>query len=371
VRPDRIVVGAGFAGAVMAERLAADRGERVLVVDRRPHVGGNAYDELDAAGILVHRYGPHIFHTNAERVVAYLSRFTAWRPYEHRVVARVGDRLLPFPINLDTINRLYGLALREDEVADWFAGRAEPVAQVRTSEDAVVSRVGRELYETFFRGYTRKQWGLDPSELDASVAARIPFRTNRDDRYFTDTFQAMPRDGYTAMFERMLDHPGIRLALGTDWRELPAAWRDLPTVFTGPVDEFFGRRFGPLPYRSLAFRFETLDRTWVQPVGTVNEPDETRVPYTRTTEFKHLTGQTHPRTTVVREYPRADGDPYYPIPRPENEARYERYRALADRTPDVTFVGRLATYRYYNMDQVVAQALATYKRLAGPRSAVA
>jgi UDP-galactopyranose mutase len=368
---DRIVVGAGFAGSVVAERLATVAGERVLVVDRRSHVGGNAYDEHDAAGILVHRYGPHIFHTNAPRVVEYLSRFTDWRPYEHRVLARVRDRLVPIPINLDTVNDLFGLCLREDELESWFAARAEPVDPVCTSEDAVVARVGRELYELFFRGYTRKQWGLDPSELDASVTSRIPVRTNRDDRYFTDTFQAMPREGYTAMFARILDQPTVEVALDTDYADLPLRLRRLPVVFSGPVDEFFGRRFGRLPYRSLEFRFETLDRPRLLPVGTVNEPHETAVPYTRTTEFKHLTGQVHPRTTIVREFPRADGDPYYPIPRPENEALYARYRTLAEATPNVTFVGRLATYRYYNMDQVVAQALMTAGKLLEARSAVA
>ena len=367
---DRIVVGAGFAGSVVAERMARTRGERVLLIDRRSHVGGNAYDEHDAAGILIHRYGPHIFHTNADRVVRYLSRFTEWRPYEHRVLASVRGQLVPIPINLDTVNRLFGLDLRSDELEAWFAERAEPRAVVRTSEDVVVSRVGRELYELFFRGYTRKQWALDPSQLDASVTSRIPVRTDRDDRYFTDAFQAMPREGYTAMFARMLDHPNITVALDTDYADLPAPLRARPLVFTGPVDEFFERRYGALPYRSLEFRFQTLDVPWALPTGTVNEPDE-RVPYTRTTEFKHLTGQSHPRTTIVREFPRAEGDPYYPIPRPENEALHARYRALAERQPNVAFVGRLATYRYYNMDQVVAQALTAARRLVEERSAVA
>jgi UDP-galactopyranose mutase len=362
-----LVVGAGFAGSVMAERIASEFDERVLVVDRRPHVGGNAYDERDAAGLLVHRYGPHIFHTNARRIAAYLSQFTRWRPYEHRVLARVRGRLVPIPINLDTISALYGLALGEDEMAAWLARRAEPRIRVRTSEDVVVSKVGQELYELFFRGYTRKQWGLDPSELDASVTARIPVRTNRDDRYFTDEFQAMPAQGYTAMFERMLDHPRIEVALETDWRAGRASVVADHVVYTGPIDEFFGRRFGPLAYRSLEFRFETLDRAFAQPVATVNEPDEA-IPYTRTTEMKHLTGDVSGRTTIVREFPRSDGDPYYPIPRPENEARYRRYLALAEATSGVTFVGRLATYRYYNMDQVVGQALAAFERLAAERS---
>ncbi len=363
---DVLVVGAGFAGAVCAERLAA-AGRRVLVVDRRPHIGGNAYDERDDAGILVHRYGPHIFHTNAESVFAYLSRFTAWRPYEHRVLASVDDMLVPMPINLDTINAIYGLHLEEDDVEPFLAALAEPVDQVRTSEEVVVSRVGRELYEKFFRGYTRKQWGLDPSELDASVAARIPVRTDRDDRYFTDRFQAMPANGYTAMFEAMLASPRITVLTGVDWRTIDGRVPYGEIVYTGPVDEFFEHRYDPLPYRSLAFEFETLDQEQVQPVGTVNYPNQHA--YTRQTEFKHLTGQTADRTTVVREYPRAEGDPYYPIPRPATKAQYERYRALADATDGVQFVGRLATYKYYNMDQVVAQALTLASRLVEEKPA--
>ena len=366
---DWLVVGAGFAGAVLAERLASERDERVLVIDRRPHVAGNAFDHLDAAGVLVHRYGPHIFHTNSDAVFAHLSRFTRWRPYEHRVLGEVDGLRVPIPINLDTVNTLYGLDLTEDELEAWFAARAEPVAEIRTSEDVVVSRIGRELYEKFFRGYTRKQWALDPSELDRAVTARVPVRSNRDDRYFTDTHQAMPADGYTAMFERMLDHPNITVRTSTDYADVlgRASFRRL--VWTGPVDEFFGHRFGRLPYRSLRFRHETLPQERFQPVGTVNFPQTEE--FTRVSEYKHLTGQVHPHTSVTYEYPTADGDPYYPIPRPENQALYKRYEALADATPDTWFVGRLATYRYLNMDQVVGQALATFARLdaALPRAA--
>jgi UDP-galactopyranose mutase len=363
---DFLVVGAGFAGSVLAERLAEGLRKRVLIVDRREHVGGNAYDHLDEAGVLVHRYGPHIFHTNSEQIFEYLSRFTAWRPYEHRVLGRVRGQLVPIPINLDTVNRLYGLSLTSDELEDWFAARAEPLERIRTSEDVVVGKVGRELYELFFRGYTRKQWGLDPSELDASVTARVPTRTDRDDRYFTDRFQQMPLDGYTAMFERMLDHPRIDVMVGTDYEDIRNVIPHRETVYTGPIDAFFGYRFGRLPYRSLRFAFRTLDQEWYQSVGTVNEPDEA-VPYTRTTEFKHLTGQRHARTTIVEEYPTAEGDPYYPVPRPENAVLYAKYEALAAQTHGVHFVGRLATYKYYNMDQVVGQALATYRQIAGER----
>lgn len=360
-----LVVGAGFAGAVMAERFAADAGVEVLVVDRRPHVGGNAYDERDAAGILIHRYGPHIFHTNSQDVVDYLSRFTAWRPYEHRVLADLGTMQVPMPINRTTLNLLYDAGLTDAAAAEAFLqARAEPVDPVRTSEDVVVARVGRDLYETFFRGYTRKQWGLDPSELDRSVTARVPVRTDSDDRYFTDSFQAMPADGYTALFERLLDHPRITVLTGVDFADVRDRIAFDRLVYTGPIDEYFGHVHGRLPYRSLRFRHETHDVERFQPVGVVNYPDEA-VPYTRITEYKHLTGQAAPVTSISYEYPSAEGDPYYPVPRPENQALFKRYEAMADARPDVIFVGRLATYRYYNMDQVVAQALATYRRAVG------
>ena len=363
---DTLVVGAGFAGAVLAERLASQLGQRVLVVERRAHIGGNAYDRHDDAGVLVHPYGPHIFHTNSADVFAYLSQFTEWRPYQHRVLASVDGQLLPIPINLDTVNGLYGLRLTSFELEAFFASVAEKREHVRTSEDVVVSKVGRELYEKFFRGYTRKQWGLDPSELDASVTARVPTRTNRDPRYFTDTYQAMPSHGYTRMFERMLAHPNIKLLLNTDYREVVdiVPWRHM--VYTGPVDLFFDLRHGRLPYRSLEFRHETLPQAQFQAVGTVNHPND--FAYTRVSEFKHLTGQSHALTSVVYEYPRDDGDPYYPVPRAANTELYRRYEADAEALENVTFVGRLATYKYYNMDQVVAQSLATFRRLAADAS---
>jgi UDP-galactopyranose mutase len=361
---DYLVVGAGFAGAVIAERLAADAGKRVLICDKRPHIGGNAYDCYDDAGVLVHRYGPHIFHTNSKDVYDYLSRFTEWRQYQHRVIALVDGQLLPIPINLDTINRLYGLSLNSFELEAFFAARAEKVERVRTSEDVIVSRVGRELYEKFFRNYTRKQWGLDPSELDASVTARVPVRTNRDDRYFTDTYQVMPRHGFTRMFERMLAHPNICIMLNTDHRDIEREVGFAEMVYTGPVDAYFDHCFGKLPYRSIQFEHQTHGCRVFQPAPVVNYPND--YPYTRVTEFKYLTGQEHERTSVVYEVPTSDGDPYYPIPRPENAAIYRKYEELAKSTPGVHFVGRLATYRYYNMDQVVAQALATYRKIGRP-----
>ena len=361
---DYLIVGAGYAGSVLAERLTSQLGKRVLLVDKRPHIAGNAYDEKDAGGVLMHRYGPHIFHTNSDEVAAYLSQFTRWRAYEHRVLASVRGLLVPMPINRTTLNLLYSAGLATDGDAEaYLAGRAEPVEKVRTSEDVVVSKVGRELYETFFRGYTRKQWGMDPSQLDKSVTARVPTRTNEDDRYFTDTFQAMPADGYTAMFQNMLDQPGITLELGVEFDDVRNEAVFDKLIFTGPIDEYFDHRYGKLPYRSLSFRHVTMDRPWYQPVGTVNYPDEA-TPYTRISEYKHLTGQEIGKTTITYEYPKADGEPYYPVPRAENQALYKRYEALALETPNVRFVGRLATYRYYNMDQVVGQALATFRRIA-------
>jgi len=365
-RFDYLIVGAGFAGSVLAERLAADAGQSVFIIDRRRHVGGNAFDALNDDGILVHRYGPHIFHTNSSDVFKYLSRFTQWRPYEHRVLADVRGMLLPIPINLDTINRLYGLRLEPEELVEFFRLRAEPVTRCLTSEDAVVSRVGRELYELFFKNYTRKQWGLDPSQLDASVASRIPVRHNRDDRYFEDRYQAMPLHGYTRLFEKLLSHPNIRISLGTAYADVMHDKVAHNTIFTGPIDEYFDYRYGKLPYRSLRFEHRTLDQEWLQPVAVVNYPNER--PYTRITEYKHLTGQRHAKTSVTFEYPRAEGDPFYPIPRPENMALYAQYKAAAAAESGVEFVGRLATYKYYNMDQVVAQSLATYARIRGARS---
>lgn len=360
---DYMIVGAGFAGSVLAERLARGSGKRVLIVDRRPHIGGNAFDHHDDDGILVHRYGPHIFHTNSREVFDYLSQFTLWRPYQHRVLASVDGQLVPIPINLDTVNKLYNLSLNSFEVEAFFAGRAEKVERIKTSEDVIVSKVGRELYEKFFRGYTRKQWNLDPSELDASVTARIPIRTNRDDRYFTDTYQVMPLHGYTRLFERMLDHSNIKIMLCTDYRDVEHVIPHAELIYTGPIDAYFDHCYGKLPYRSLEFRFETRNVEVAQPAPVINYPNEHA--YTRVTEFKYLTGQEHRKTSVVYEFPRAEGDPYYPIPRPENAELYRKYEALAQATKNVHFVGRLATYKYYNMDQVVAQALTLYSKIAG------
>ena len=362
---DYLIVGAGFAGSVLAERLANGSGKKVLICDKRPHIAGNAYDYYNDEGILIHKYGPHIFHTNSKDVFDYLSRFTEWREYQHRVLASVDGMLVPMPINLDTINKLYGLNLTAFEVEKFLESLAEKKDQIKTSEDVVVSKVGRELYEKFFRNYTRKQWGLDPSELDASVTARVPTRTNRDDRYFTDSYQAMPKHGYTRMFENMLDNPNIKIMLNCDYREIA---NDIPyreMVYTGPVDSFFNYRYGKLPYRSLEFKHETHDTEKFQSAPVVNYPNEQ--PYTRITEFKYLTGQEHKKTSIVYEYPQAEGDPYYPIPRSENAELYAKYKTLAEGRPDVHFVGRLATYKYYIMYQIVALALTVYGKIVGKK----
>jgi len=333
----------------------------VLVIDRRPHIGGNAYDRYDKAGILIHQYGPHIFHTNSKAVFDHLSQFTEWRPYEHRVLAEVDGMQVPIPINLTTVNRLYGLSLTSIELEGWLAARAEAVEEIRTAEDVVVSTVGRELYEKFFRGYTKKQWGIEPSQLDKSVTARVPTRTNTDDRYFGDKYQFMPAAGYTRMFERILDHPNIEVMLETEYHDVKRTIQYRQVIFTGPIDEFFEHRYGKLPYRSLSFKHVTLKKRWHQSVAVVNYPQTND--YTRVTEYKHLTGQKHPQTSITYEYPSDEGDPYYPVPRPENADLFKRYEALALTTKGVWFVGRLATYRYYNMDQVVGQALASFRRI--------
>ncbi len=357
---DYLIVGAGFAGSVLAERLANVGDKKVLLIDKRNHIAGNAYDFYNNDGILVHKYGPHIFHTNSKLVFSYLSKFTKWRNYQHKVLACVDGQKVPIPINLTTINSLYGLNLSSSQLDDFFASKSEDIKQVRNSEDVVVKAVGRELYEKFFKGYTNKQWDLDPSELDPSVTARVPTRNNKDDRYFTDTYQAMPLHGYTKMFEKMLAHPNIHIMLNADYQNLSNEVKYKQLVYTGPIDQYFDYCFGKLPYRSLNFKFETYDQERFQETGTINYPND--YDFTRITEFKYLTNQQHKKTTVVYEFPKSEGDPYYPIPTLENKEIYQRYAVLAGQS-DTIFVGRLATYKYYNMDQVVAQALTTFKKI--------
>lgn len=358
---DYLIVGAGFAGSVLAERLASIAGQRVLIVDRRPHTGGNAYDYYNDSGILIHKYGPHIFHTNSQLIFDYLSQFTEWRMYEHRVLASVDGMLLPFPINLDTVNRLYNLSLSSAEMEAFLFQLAEPMELVRNAEDQILRQIGRALYAKFFEGYTRKQWGIDPSLLHPSVTARIPVRTNRDDRYFTDLFQFMPSPSYHRLFQRMLDHPNIKVLLNTDFREIEGVIPFRHLIYTGAIDEYFQYRFGRLPYRSLRFEHELVPTAQFQPVAQVNFPQHQ--PFTRIVEHKHLTGQEHRFTTITYEFPTSDGDPYYPVPSPDAAELYQLYAQYAEANTDVIFAGRLGNYRYYNMDQVIGQALAIFKRL--------
>ena len=356
-----MIIGAGFAGATCA-RKCAEAGFEVELVENRNHIGGNAYDHYDEHGILIHKYGPHIFHTNDKRIVEFLSQFTDWRFYEHRVLVRDRDRLIPFPINRLTLKKVFGRTFNENEAKEHFESVRVDIQQIKTSEDVVLSSVGHDLCELFFRGYTKKQWGIDLSDLSAGVAARIPTRTNDDTRYFTDTYQLMPLEGYTELFKRMLNHPNIQLRLGEDFFNIKDNVDVNHTIYTGKVDQYFDYKYGQLPYRSLKFKHEHLkNEGHIQAVGTVNYPNEED--FTRITEFKHLTGQEHPSTSTVKEFPCSDGDPFYPIPQQENWDMYKKYERDARSLSDVTFVGRLAEYRYYNMDQVVASALSKIEKL--------
>ncbi len=364
-RCDVLIAGCGYAGIVLAERLASQCGLHCLIVERRQHIGGNSYDEHDAAGVLLHKYGPHYFRTNSDRIRDYLSQFTEWHPVEYKILSSAEGRLWQFPINLNTFEQILGRPSTSEEMAATLEKWRVPIEMPRNSEEVIVSQVGWRLYELFFKNYTRKQWKRDPRELDASVCGRIPIRTNRDDRYLSEKFQALPREGYTAMFRRMLAHPKIEVLLGADFREVQAQTESRHVVYTGMVDEYFDFRLGELPWRSLRFEPETLRQEWFQPVMQINYPNEHD--FTRIVEIKHATGQKLPEaTTIVREFPEdyARGKvAYYPIPAPDAKALYERYAELAAREEGVSFVGRLATYRYYNMDQVVGMALAEFEKL--------
>jgi UDP-galactopyranose mutase len=343
----------------LAERLANQLGKRVLIVEKRDHIAGNCYDYYNRDGVLVHKYGPHYFRTNSKRVFDYLSQFTQWHYLQYKVQTFVDGQLLPFPINLDTINMLYGLDLSTPQLEEFLETAREEREQIRSSEDVIVSQVGIELYEKFFKNYTKKQWQLEPSELDASVCGRIPIRTNHDARYFSDRYQAMPKFGYTRMFRNMIAHPNIHVLLKTDYEQIVKSIPFKKMIYTGPIDAFFNYKLGRLPYRSLRFVFETLDQEWYQPVSQVNYPND--YDFTRIVEIKHVTGQKHHKTTIVREYPSDNGEPYYPIPCEKNQTLYDRYKFLADQTQNVYFLGRLAHYRYYNMDEVVELALELFE----------
>ena len=361
---DFLIVGAGFAGSVLAERIATQLGKTCLVVERRNHIGGNAYDHYDTAGVLVHAYGPHYFRTNSQRIIDYLSQFTEWHKVEYKILSWTHGRFWQFPINLNTFEQLIGRPSNTEEMEATLAQWRVPIDDVKNSEEVIVSQVGWKLYEMFFENYTRKQWQRDAKELDPSVCGRIPIRTNRDDRYLSEKFQALPKDGYTAMFRKMLSHPNIEVWLNTNYREVRRHVRFGHLIFTGPIDEYFGHCFGRLPYRSLRFEPETLPQEYFQPAMQVNYPNDHE--FTRIVEIKYATGQNLPSTTIVREYPQnlAPGrEPYYPIPAPDAKALYSKYAERAVLEKNVSFVGRLATYRYYNMDQIVGMALAEFDRL--------
>ena len=361
---DYLIVGAGYAGAVLAERLASQCRASCLVIDRRTHIAGNSHDHYDQAGVLLHTYGPHYFRTNSERIVTYLSQFTEWHLVEYRILSWTDGRYWQFPINLNTFEQLIGRSSTSGEMEAALAEWRVPIENPANSEEVIVAQVGQRLYEMFFKNYTRKQWHREPRDLDASVCGRIPIRTNRDDRFHSEKFQALPKDGYSVMFRKILDHPNITVQLGTDYREARQNVKYRHLIYTGPIDEYFDHCLGPLPYRSLRFEPETLSQEFFQPAMQVNYPNDHD--FTRIVEIKHATGQKLPVTTIVREYPEDFGpgkEPYYPIPAPDAKALYDRYAALAEKEKGVSFVGRLATYRYYNMDQVVGMALAEFEKL--------
>lgn len=357
---DYLIVGCGFAGSTCA-RLLAEKNKRVLLIDRRRHIAGNAYDEYNQAGILAHAYGPHIFHTRHKAVWDFLSRFTEWYEYQHRVKAFINGMLVPMPINLDTINMLYGTCYTTENVDQFYAGVRSDDGKVENARDMVISKVGQELYELFFKNYTRKQWDVDAQDLDKEVTARIPIRYNRDDRYFSDPYQGMPKYGYTELVRNVLNHPGIKLMLNTDYKEIANEVQYNKVIYTGPIDEFFEYQYGKLPYRSIRFEFDTLDCEFYQSAAVVNYPND--YDYTRITEFKHMTGQRSARTTIVREFPTAEGDPHYPIPKPENRQLYDLYKRQAQGLENVFFLGRLGLYKYANMDVVVKDAMELVQKL--------
>jgi UDP-galactopyranose mutase len=375
---DFLIIGAGFSGLVIAERLAV-AGWKCVVVDRRNHLGGNAYDGINAAGVLVHHYGPHYFRSNSQRIVEYLSAFTEWHQVSYTIKSYTRGRYWSFPINLNTFEEFLGREATSEEFSAWLDKNRTDIPDPKNSEEVILSQVGKELYELFFEGYTRKQWKLHPRELDASVCGRIPIRTNRDNRYLAESFQALPKHGYTAMFEKLLNaSPGVELHLGVDFHEARAQWTHKHLIFTGAIDEFYGRRFGPLPYRSLRFEAESFTAeqlrsrelisgkpSFWQPAMQVNYPDF-EVPFTRIVEIKHATGQQIDASTIVREFPKdwtPETEPFYPIPTPEARAAYQNYAALATAETATSFIGRLATYRYFNMDQVTGMAIAEADKL--------
>ncbi|MDF2538228.1 MAG: hypothetical protein K0S76_1249 [Herbinix sp.] len=350
-----VIVGAGLAGLTMAERIANVLDEKVLVIEKRNHIGGNIYDSYNEEGILIHNYGPHIFHTNDQEVYNYLSGFTRWNDFWHRVLTYVDGNLIPMPITVETINKLYNLNLDCSQVEEFLRKQALPIEEIKTSKDVALSKVGQDLYEKIFESYTRKQWGIDPSELDTSVISRIPIRLNRDTRYFSDKYQGMPTHGYTKMCERMAENRNIKIMLNTDYKEVLKDISYETLVYTGATDEFYDFKYGKLAYRSIRFVFETYDREEFQEAPVVNYPND--YDFTRITEFKKLSWQQHNKTTICKEFPFTGGEPYYPYPTKEYKAQFAQYEDEMKKETNIIFLGRLAEYRYYNMDGVVRRAL--------------
>jgi UDP-galactopyranose mutase len=374
---DYLVVGAGFAGAVIAERIATVLGKRVHIIEKRAHVGGNCFDEVDNNGIRIHRYGPHLFHTDSEEVVEYLSSFTEWEPYEHEVLAAIGGKKVPVPFNLNSIEMTFSpevAKLLETKLVERYGfGKKVPILELRETDDEDLKRLSRYIYENVFLNYTIKQWGMRPEEIDLNVTARVPVHISRDNRYFQDAFQKLPREGYSAIFEKLLESPLISLSLNTSFEELLSVdgeqilFQDAPfegkVIFTGMIDELFGRCYGALPYRSLQLGFETVEQEWYQERAVVNYPND--FAFTRITEFKHMHRVTVPRTTILKEYPEpfvsGENIPYYPLFTFEDQKRYELYAQKARTVKNLVLVGRLAEYRYYDMDDIVARALEVFE----------
>ena len=360
---DYLIVGAGFAGSVMAERLASQLNKKVLVVEKRNHIAGNAYDEFDEHGILVHRYGPHIFHTNSDTVIKYLSRFTEWKKYEHKVLANLNGKNYPFPINRLTLNMLYNFNFKNDsDTTNYFEKVKENRSPILNSEDIIVNQIGYDLFEKFYKYYTKKQWNLEPKELHPQVCGRIPVRFNNDVKYFADKYQLMPSEGYTAMFKKILANKNIEIILDCDYKKVITDVKFNTMIYTGPIDYFFDYTFGKLPFRSLKFEFINYNTEFYQEAAQVNYVNS-NIPYTRVIEHKQLTGQKSDSTTISREYPQLEGEPYYPIPTEENRKTFLLYEKETSKLDNVIFCGRLAEYQYYNMDQVVANTLKRFREI--------
>lgn len=358
---DYVIVGAGLAGLTIAERISTMLNKKVLIIEKRPHIGGNVYDSYNEDGILIHNYGPHIFHTNDKEVYDYLSQFTKWHDFWHRVLTYVDGNLIPMPITVETINKLYHLNLNCFEVEEFLKKQAVDIKEVKTSKDVALSKVGQDIYEKIFENYTKKQWGIDPSQLDTSVISRIPIRLNRDTRYFNDRYQGMPQLGYTKMCENMIQNKNIKVLLNTDYKEVIKDLSYDYLIYTGPTDYYFDYKYGKLAYRSLRFQFETFDMEEYQEAPVVNYPND--YDFTRITEFKKMTGQVSQKTTILKEFPMGEGEPYYPFPTKECREQFAKYEEEMKKEKNVLFLGRLAEYKYYNMDAVVRRALDVFQEM--------